>query len=170
MRAFKIVNFWPVPVSDLGLQTPNAVNLVDPGQSITEGAAPRVSVRLSAGFGARGRRRLFRCPYPLVEDGQHFRVNVFEEPNLDLLVAAGEPEATVLAEATATRLFGTMAPVATLEHLLLMYLYSNQPRHLGDFARIVTDTNVDLGELRRAASPRMRIGNWELIRFSPNLI
>ena len=24
----------------------------------------------------------------------------------------------------------------SLDHLLLMYLYSNQPKHLGDFARI----------------------------------
>ncbi len=39
------------------------------------------------------------------------------------------------------------APVARLEHLLLMYLYSNQPKHLGDFARIVTEREVDLGEV-----------------------
>ena len=68
---------------------------------------------------------------------------------VDLLVAAGEPETSVIAEATAARLFGTVAPVATLEHLVLMYLYSNQPRHLGDFARIVTETNVDLGKVVR---------------------
>ena len=68
---------------------------------------------------------------------------------VDLLVAAGEPEATVVAEATPARLFGTTAPVATLEHLVLMYLYSNQPRHVGDFARIVTETNVDLGKVVR---------------------
>lgn len=68
---------------------------------------------------------------------------------VDLLVAAGEPEATVVAEATPTRLFGTTAPVATLEHLVLMYLYSNQPRHFGDFARVVTETNVDLGKVVR---------------------
>ena len=68
---------------------------------------------------------------------------------VDLLVAAGEPETTVVAEATAARLFGTTAPVATLEHLVLMYLYSNQPRHFGDFARIVTETNVDLGKVGR---------------------
>jgi hypothetical protein len=63
---------------------------------------------------------------------------------VDVLVAAGEPESTVVAEATTARLFGTTAPVATLEHLLLMYLYSNEPRHLGDFARIVTETEADL--------------------------
>jgi len=66
---------------------------------------------------------------------------------VDLLVAACEPEATVVAEATPARLFGTAAPVATLEHLVLMYLYSNQPRHFGDFARIVTETKVDLGKV-----------------------
>lgn len=68
---------------------------------------------------------------------------------VDVLVAAGEPEATVIAEATSALLFGETAPVATLEHLVLMYLYSNQPRHLGDFARIVTETTVDLGKVVR---------------------
>ena len=68
---------------------------------------------------------------------------------VDVLVAAGEPEATVIAEATPALLFGATAPVATLEHLVLMYLYSNQPRHLGDFARIVTETAVDLGKVTR---------------------
>jgi hypothetical protein len=63
---------------------------------------------------------------------------------VDLLVAAGEPESTVVAEAPRAMAFGVEAPVATLEHLLLMYLYSNQPRHLGDFARIVTESTVDL--------------------------
>jgi len=63
---------------------------------------------------------------------------------VDLLVAAGEPESTVVAEAPRAKAFGVEAPVATLEHLLLMYLYSNQPRHLGDFARIVTEGAPDL--------------------------
>jgi hypothetical protein len=72
-----------------------------------------------------------------------------EGSEVDLLVAAGEPEATVIAEATATSLFGTTVPVATLEHLVLMYLYSNQPRHLGDLARIVTETKVNLGKVVR---------------------
>lgn len=66
---------------------------------------------------------------------------------VDLLVAAGEPESTVITEATPSAIFGTTAPVATLEHLVLMYLYSNQPRHLGDFARIVTEADVDLGRV-----------------------
>ena len=30
-----------------------------------------------------------------------------------------------------------------------MYLYSNQPRHLGDLARIVTETTVDLPAVER---------------------
>ena len=72
-----------------------------------------------------------------------------EGSEVDLLVAAGEPEATVIAEATPARLFGATAPVATLEHLVLMYLYSNQPRHFGDFARIVTETDVDLVRIVR---------------------
>jgi hypothetical protein len=68
---------------------------------------------------------------------------------VDLLVASAEPESTVIAEATRTKVFGVAAPTASLEHLLLMYLYSNQPRHLGDFARIVTDTDVDLASVER---------------------
>jgi hypothetical protein len=64
-------------------------------------------------------------------------------------IAAAEPESTVLAEAPRALVFGVEAPVATLEHLLLMYLYSNQPRHLGDFARIVVESDVDLVAVER---------------------
>jgi hypothetical protein len=71
---------------------------------------------------------------------------------VDVLVAAGEPESTIVAEAPAATAFGVRAPVATLEHLVLMYLYSNQPRHLGDLARIVTETNVDLASVERYLS------------------
>lgn len=72
--------------------------------------------------------------------------------DVDLLVAVGEPESTVVAEASAATVFGMEAPVATLEHLLLMYLYSNEPRHLGDFARIVTESEVDLEEVTQYLS------------------
>jgi hypothetical protein len=72
--------------------------------------------------------------------------------DVDLLVAAGEPESTVIAEASEAPVFGTRAPVASLEHLLLMYLYSNEPRHLGDFARIVTSGNADLDRVVRYLS------------------
>jgi hypothetical protein len=68
---------------------------------------------------------------------------------VDLLVAAAEPESTVVAEAKEAEVFGVPAPVASLEHLVLMYLYSNQPKHLGDFARIVTETTVDLAAVER---------------------
>ena len=68
---------------------------------------------------------------------------------VDLLVAAGEPESTIVAEAPQAEVFGVDAPVATLEHLVLMYLYSNQPKHLGDMARIVTETSVDLAAVER---------------------
>ena len=71
---------------------------------------------------------------------------------VDLLVAAGEPESTIVAEAPKATAFGVRAPVASLEHLVLMYLYSNQPRHLGDFARIVTETKVDLAAVERYLS------------------
>jgi hypothetical protein len=69
--------------------------------------------------------------------------------DVDLLVAAAEPESTVVAEAPTAEVFGVNAPVATLEHLLLMYLYSSQPKHLGDFARIVTEAPVDLAAVER---------------------
>jgi hypothetical protein len=68
---------------------------------------------------------------------------------VDLLVASGEPESSVIAEAPLASLFGVLVPVATLEHLVLMYLYSNQIRHQGDLARIVTDTDVDLANVER---------------------
>jgi len=68
---------------------------------------------------------------------------------VDLLVAAGEPESTVIAEATSVSVFGVDAPTATLEHLVLMYLYSNQVRHQGDLARIVVETLADLGDVER---------------------
>jgi hypothetical protein len=68
---------------------------------------------------------------------------------VDLLVSAGEPESMVVAEAPKAQVFGVEVPVATLEHLLLMYLYSNQPKHLGDFARIVVETQVDLSFVER---------------------
>jgi hypothetical protein len=72
--------------------------------------------------------------------------------DVDLLVAAGEPESTVIAEASEAAVFGTRAPVASLEHLLLMYLYSNEPRHLGDFARIVTSGDANLETVERFLS------------------
>ncbi|MDB5220724.1 MAG: hypothetical protein JWO86_8651 [Myxococcaceae bacterium] len=68
---------------------------------------------------------------------------------VDLLVASAEPESSVIAEATRTLVFGVDSPVASLEHLVLMYLYSNQPRHLGDLARIVVETNVDIAHVER---------------------
>lgn len=73
---------------------------------------------------------------------------VFVDPatdvEVDLLVAAGDPEATVVDQARTAEVFGSTAPVASLEHLLLLYLYSNQPRHLGDFASIVQSGRADL--------------------------
>ncbi len=72
-----------------------------------------------------------------------------EANEVDLLVAAGEPESTVVAEAPEASAFGVSARVASLEHLALMYLYSNQPRHLGDLARIVTETDIDLAAVER---------------------
>jgi hypothetical protein len=91
----------------------------------------------------------FESTTPVKRDQDPEPMYVLQAPRdggeVDLLVAAGEPESTVVAEAPRALAFGVEAPVATLEHLLLMYLYSNQPRHLGDFARIVTESKVDLG-------------------------
>lgn len=73
---------------------------------------------------------------------------VFLDPvtkvEVDLLIAAGDPEATAIESAKTAEIFGVAAPVATLEQLLLLYLYSNQPKHLGDFAAIVRSAEVDL--------------------------
>ena len=79
----------------------------------------------------------------------HFSARREYEGSVTRTAAECEPESTVVAEAKPARLFGAVAPVATLEHLVLMYLYSNQPRHLGDLARIVTETSVDLDEVVR---------------------
>lgn len=72
-----------------------------------------------------------------------------EGTDVDVLVAAGEPESSIIAEAPEATVFGVRAPVATLEHLLLMYLYSNQLKHLGDFARIVNESDADLPSVER---------------------
>lgn len=91
---------------------------------------------------------------------------VFADPltkvEVDLLIAAGDPEATVCEQAPRATVFGTEAPVATLEQLLLLYLYSNQPKHLGDFAAIVTSGRADLSAAGRTLAslhPEM-IGEW----------
>jgi hypothetical protein len=92
---------------------------------------------------------------------------VFVDPatkvEVDLLVAAGDPEATVCEEAPAATVFGRKAPVATLEQLLLLYLYSSQPKHLGDFAAIVRSGRADLTATERKLAdmhPEM-IGEWQ---------
>jgi hypothetical protein len=92
---------------------------------------------------------------------------VFIDPEtrveVDLLVAAGEPEATVCEEAPRSLVFGVEAPVATLEQLLLLYLYSNQPKHLGDFAAIVQSGRADVAAAERkladpSRKPRRKSG------------
>jgi hypothetical protein len=83
---------------------------------------------------------------------------------VDLLIAAGDPEATVIDQATPAEVFGVVAPVASLEHLLILYLYSNQPRHLGDFAAIVAGGDADLPRAERLLAmmhPEM-LGEWKL--------
>jgi hypothetical protein len=81
---------------------------------------------------------------------------------VDLLIASGDPEATVVDEAPVAKVFGANGRVATAEHLLLLYLYSNQPKHVGDFAAIVTSPAVDLREAERkvlAMHPEM-VAEW----------
>jgi hypothetical protein len=90
----------------------------------------------------------FRALTPMdIADSDEAMV-LFEDPTtraeVDLLLATGNPEALVIAEASRANIFGARAPVASLEHLLLLYLYSNQPRHLGDFASIVQSGRADL--------------------------
>jgi len=72
---------------------------------------------------------------------------------LAALKASGAPfcvvGATALAVRGLPRMTRVQAPVATLEHLLLLYLYSNQPKHLGDFAAIVISGRADLGAAER---------------------
>ena len=78
---------------------------------------------------------------------------VFFDPktkvDVDLLIAEGNPEALAILDASYAKLFGVSARVATLEHLLLLYLYSNQPKHLGDFASIVQSGRADLTKAER---------------------
>jgi hypothetical protein len=107
-----------------------------------------------------------RAETPVGAPGDPEPMIVFVDPatkvEVDLLIAAGEPEATVCEEASRATVFGTRAPVATLEQLLLLYLYSNQPKHLGDFAAIVTSGRADLGETERKLAsihPEM-LGDW----------
>lgn len=93
-------------------------------------------------------------PQTPIESDQEFEPMILlrdpaTEVEVDLLSASGDPERTVIREATSTLVFGVRAPVATLEHLLLLYLYSNQPRHLGDFATIVQSGKADLVQAER---------------------
>ena len=109
----------------------------------------------------------FRPQTPVGSRDEPEPMVVFVDPStkveIDLLVAAGDPEATVIEEASSARVFGVAAPVATLEHLLLLYLYSNQPKHLGDFAAIVQSGKADLARAERslaAMHPEM-LGEWK---------
>jgi hypothetical protein len=86
------------------------------------------------------------------EDPEPMYVMLRAQGEVDLLIASAEPESTVVAEAKLAKVFAVFAPVATLEHLALMDLCSNRPRHLGDFARIVTETEVNLLDAERHLS------------------
>jgi hypothetical protein len=110
---------------------------------LTEDAFPALDALQTAGF---------RSLTPVRRDDEPEPMYVLEFEGggeVDLLVAAGEPESTVVAESPAAEVFGVTAPVATLEHLLLMYLYSNQPKHLGDSALVITRSAVDLEAVER---------------------
>ncbi|MCZ7647067.1 MAG: nucleotidyltransferase family protein [Planctomycetota bacterium] len=100
---------------------------------------------------------------PIEADGDPEPMVVFVDPasrvEVDLLIAAGDPEWTVIGEATRSKVFGASAPVASLEHLLILYLYSNQPRHWGDFATIVQSGKADL----KAAERQLRGMHAEML-------
>ncbi|MBI3178079.1 MAG: hypothetical protein HYZ27_00360 [Deltaproteobacteria bacterium] len=100
-------------------------------------------------LGKAGFKPTVRLPAPDEEPEAMYVLHDSQGNEVDLLVASAEPESTVVTEATKTTVFGVNAPVATLEHLVLMYLYSNQVRHWGDLARIVTETSVDLAAVQR---------------------
>ena len=94
-----------------------------------------------------------RATTPVGSEDRPEPMIVFRDPRskveVDLLVAAGDPEATAIERARPIAVFGVRAPVATLEDLLLLYLYSNQPKHLGDFAAIVQSRRADLAKAER---------------------
>ena len=97
-------------------------------------------------------RSVWHAADPTIEpDAEPEAVYVMRHGNgsVDVLIASAEPESTVIAEAKRATVFGVDAPVASLEHLVLMYLYSSQPKHLGDLARIVVETRVDLALVER---------------------
>lgn len=108
-------------------------------------AAQAIDALRSAGLRAATPTGTAEDPEPMI---------VFVDPKtkveVDLLIAAGDPEATAIDRASPTAVFGVRAPVATLEYLLLLYLYSNQPKHLGDFAAIVQSQLADLSRAERA--------------------
>jgi hypothetical protein len=104
-------------------------------------------------------------PTGTVEDPEPMVVFVDQRTGVevDLLVAAGDPEATAIDRARRTSVFGVTSPVARLEHLLLMYLYSNQPKHIGDFATVVQSGLADLTAAEKTLAlmhPEM-LGEWK---------
>lgn len=109
---------------------------------VTEDAWSAIDALQRAGFRS-------VAPVDRASDPEAMYVMTRRGAEVDVLVASAEPESTVVAEAKPARVFGVSAPVATHEHLVLMYLYSNQPRHKGDLARLLTDSPVDLKRVQR---------------------
>jgi len=99
------------------------------------------------------RRAGLRPATPVGTDDAPEAMIVFVDPathvDVDLLVASGDPEASAIERASRAKVLGASARVATLESLLLMYLYSNQPKHRGDFAAIVQSGRADLAGAER---------------------
>ena len=94
------------------------------------------------------RKLHFRQATPAASEQDDEFMVLFVDPatgvEVDLLAAAGDPESTVIGQARKANTFGVLARVASLEHLLLLYLYSNQPRHFGDFGTIIQSGRADL--------------------------
>jgi hypothetical protein len=148
-RAIKALEAARVPYSVIGATAlavrglPRMTRDLDVAVLIDE-ARPVIAALRAAGFRSQTPTGRLNDPEPMI---------VFVDPEtdveVDLLCAAGEPEATVIDQATRAKVFGVIANVAALEHLLLLYLYSNQPKHLGDFASIVTSKKADLARTQR---------------------
>lgn len=135
---------------------PRMTRALDVAVMIDDGAAAIDALR-DAGLRATMPTGTAEDPEPMI---------VFVDPRthveVDLLIAAGDPEATAIDQASPVAVFGARAPVATLENLLLLYLYSNQPKHLGDFAAIVQSGRADLARAERtlALMHEEMLGEW----------
>jgi hypothetical protein len=86
--------------------------------------------------------------YPDEIEPQYVLTDPETRVTVDVLVGFGEPEFSLVDGATRMPAAGIEASVARAEHLLVSYLYSNQPRHTGDFAALVQSGELALPRVR----------------------